>query len=358
MKILIRNKTQKEWQKIEPSEYANEAHLEQLLAESPDLLPSPEDERIVVFKRQVTLGSYAADLVGVSATGSITLVECKLDQNREARRMVVAQILEYAAQLWGMDYEEFDGLLSADSDEDLADLVREKASAEWLEEQFVEGVTRTLQNGDIRLVIAVNGITNELKRILEYTSSRGGLRLEALELQHFSNDEDEVLVPDLISPMNTESRTNGDRGPRLPNRTIEEVYAAAADPAASKRLKRIVEAWQTAGHYAIPKTSGISMRTDIDGKARWVFRALTPNRLTFNRRTLRDYGIPKAALDEFFSVLEGLSCADPSKVKHQTEPGFFIDQMTDEDAEKVVGAAICLVNQWKGDKKQIAAVAY
>jgi hypothetical protein len=39
------------------------------------------------------------DLLGVSATGRLVLVECKLWRNPEARREVVAQLFEYAALL-------------------------------------------------------------------------------------------------------------------------------------------------------------------------------------------------------------------------------------------------------------------
>jgi len=144
MKILLRNNQRKEWQKLEPRVYGKEHQLEELLAESPDLLPGEESERVIFFKRQVPLGQNAVDLLGVTSAGSITVVECKLDCNREARRTVIAQILEYGSQLWGMEYDEFEGLLSQGREEPLADTVRRLAGPGWSEEAFVAGAKRAL----------------------------------------------------------------------------------------------------------------------------------------------------------------------------------------------------------------------
>jgi hypothetical protein len=113
MKILLRNSPQTKWQKLEPFEFGGEQGektLEKLLEESPDLLPTEEDKPVLFFRSQVSLGSNAVDLLGVDADGAIVIVECKLEANREVRRGVVGQILEYAGQLHGMSYEEFEDL--------------------------------------------------------------------------------------------------------------------------------------------------------------------------------------------------------------------------------------------------------
>ncbi len=344
MKILLRNNQRKEWQKLEPRVYGKEHQLEELLAESPDLLPGEESERVIFFKRQVPLGQNAVDLLGVTSAGSITVVECKLDCNREARRTVIAQILEYGSQLWGMEYDEFEGLLSQGREEPLADTVRRLAGPGWSEEAFVAGTKRALENGDFRLVIAINGVTNELKGIMEYINCEPGRHIEALELQHFSNGGDEVLVPELFG---TDARRPSTAAPPGRIRSLEEVYAAAVDPAAGRRLKSMVETWQSAGNIAAPGKSGLSFRTTIQGKEYWVFRAMGPNWLAFPRRHLLEYGIAEAIVEEFFSNLARASCADPQKLKTQREPEFKVSQMSDDDAQKVIDAAIRLVKRWK-----------
>jgi len=72
-----------------PGEVVTAAHLGvDPLAGTTDLLPGEESERVIFFKRQVPLGQNAVDLLGVTSAGSITVVECKLDCNRGARRTV------------------------------------------------------------------------------------------------------------------------------------------------------------------------------------------------------------------------------------------------------------------------------
>ncbi len=155
------------------------------------------------------MGSNAIDLVGVDRQGSIVVVECKLEANREARRQVIGQILEYAGQLHGMEYEEFERLpykaisasLASHMGQPLADIVEEllPAEAEWSRDDFRNRVQESLRDGDFRLVIAINGMNDDLEGIIEYLNSRGGVRLEALEIQQFNDSTRpvQVLVPEV-----------------------------------------------------------------------------------------------------------------------------------------------------------------
>jgi hypothetical protein len=172
-----------------------------LLEESPDLLPTEEEKPVLFFRSQVTLGSNAVDLLGVDADGAIVIVECKLEANPGVRREVVGQILEYAGQLRGMSYEEFERLhfesatppLAANSELSLVEMVRQclKHNDSWSENSFREGIQRRLESGDFRLVIAVNRINKGLMGIVEYFDARG-VRLEALELQQFTYENHAV----------------------------------------------------------------------------------------------------------------------------------------------------------------------
>jgi hypothetical protein len=203
MKILLRNSAGGPWLKLEPFEFGGpdgETKLESLLEKSPDLLTTEGGMPIVFLKKQVTLGNNFVDLLGVNADGMIVVVECKLEANREARRMVVGQILEYAGQLRGMSYEDFEEMLTGDSGLSLVDFVRQYISDDaWAEADFRAGVQRGLESGEFRLVIAINGINDELKGIVEYLKARGGVRLEVLELQQFRDEKSgvDVLAPEI-----------------------------------------------------------------------------------------------------------------------------------------------------------------
>ena len=81
-------------------------------------------------------GSGNTDVLAFSPDGDIAVVECKLAANAESKRKVIGQILEYAAYLWGMDYEEVDKRVRRLRGEGLAELIEEAVAGEWDKASF------------------------------------------------------------------------------------------------------------------------------------------------------------------------------------------------------------------------------
>src|SRR5437773_10207554 len=110
MSILVRRPGDK-WRTATGQPYTNETQLQKMLHESPELVPKQGDAQVRAFIRESGLpGSGYTDLIGIDEDGNLYVVECKLITNSEIRRKVVGQILEYAAFLWGMSYDDFDKL--------------------------------------------------------------------------------------------------------------------------------------------------------------------------------------------------------------------------------------------------------
>lgn len=84
----------------EPFESGEEERFESILESCPNALPiteiNPLAKVAVPIGRQVTVGINSLDLLFLDDTGSLLVIECKLVQNPEARREVVAQLMEYA----------------------------------------------------------------------------------------------------------------------------------------------------------------------------------------------------------------------------------------------------------------------
>ena len=82
---------------------ANEKHLEDLIAKRPGVLPISEFgnvfRQLTCIGRQVPTAAGPVDLLFMSKHGRLVLVETKLHKNPEARRQVIAQVLDYAAHL-------------------------------------------------------------------------------------------------------------------------------------------------------------------------------------------------------------------------------------------------------------------
>ena len=82
--------------------YETEEVLQRLLARYPDLLPgeamNPQDpRRFLLVKREAKVAGMFLDHLFLDQDAVPTLVETKRGTNREGRREVVAQMLDYAA---------------------------------------------------------------------------------------------------------------------------------------------------------------------------------------------------------------------------------------------------------------------
>ena len=89
--------------------------LRGLLEKSLDLLATEGGKPVLFFKPHVPIVDNAVDLSGVDAEGTIVLVECKLEANHEASRIVIGQIVEHPGQLRSVGFQDFEEMLSADS---------------------------------------------------------------------------------------------------------------------------------------------------------------------------------------------------------------------------------------------------
>lgn len=162
----------------------DEAWLQELLFRCPEILPIGElDEAFgpaVPLCMELETPAGYVDLACISPSGRLTLVECKLWRNPEARRTVIAQILDYAKELNRWSYEDLDQAVRRAREPDgnpgsLFALVREQHGS--LEEaSFVDNVTRSLAAGRFLLLVVGDGIREDLERIADYLRQFAGIR--------------------------------------------------------------------------------------------------------------------------------------------------------------------------------------
>ena len=204
MKILIRSSAKKSWQIVNSAKFKLEEELHNLLYDSPDVLPladlNPEANPIEFFIREAGLpGSGHTDLIGFDKYGKIVIVECKLAKNAEIKRKVIGQILEYAAFLWGLSYDDIDAISMRSEGKSLSELAKASMGKDFKPDEFRMGVENSLTHGDFELIIAVDKINHELERIIEYLdkSEKPGIQIRALEVRLFANGVTQILAPRL-----------------------------------------------------------------------------------------------------------------------------------------------------------------
>ncbi len=318
-KVLLRREGTASWQQAEEAAFQNEDHLQRLLYDDPRLIPfSDLGEGILeprVFVRESGLpGSGSTDLIGVDEEGRITIIECKLATNPEQKRKVVGQVLEYASFLWQMSYDSFERLFEkafrAAGKSGLAALVGPEGDSEWSEPEFRGNVQTTLEAGDFSLIVAVDTLNDELRRIIKYLNRRpvDGTTIYAVELGYFVGDGYEVISPRLEGPVVETRRLAGGR-PGWDEVTFFDVASKRCSPEVVRVLHELHDftlresdnrAW---GRGKDGSFTFRLKRGGITGSAS-VFSAFTSGRLWLSFGYMKD--VPEAAVQRFADDLTSL----------------------------------------------------
>jgi hypothetical protein len=113
----------------------------------------------------------------MTADGGIVVVETKLWRNPDARRKVIAQILDYAKELARWDYEDLSrevAKVQKGNVRSLFELVKEH-NPSLDEARFIDAVSTNLKYGRFLLVIAGDGIREGVENLTDFLDRLGRL---------------------------------------------------------------------------------------------------------------------------------------------------------------------------------------
>ncbi len=194
----------------------SEAWYQKLLYDHPALIPVDELEPafapLIPLARELQTGNGPVDVAFINPDGYITLVETKLWNNPDARRTVVAQIIEYASGLSKLTYAdlckevrrarrgESNAATTNETTEEGGDpilpLVRGQPG--FNEARFIDTVTTNLRRGRFLLLIVGNGIREGVEGLAEVMQKSPllGFTLALVETAVYKMGEatDDVLV--------------------------------------------------------------------------------------------------------------------------------------------------------------------
>lgn len=187
--------------------------LRDRIFENPRLIPldklDPSAGDLIPLCREFPLSKYGSpvylDILGVTRQGRLVLIECKLWRNPQARREVVAQLLEYASLLRRLRHSDLTSILKTSrglkGENPIFDIVAAHVGT-IREAEFTDFVAKSLERGDFDLIIAGDGIREDMTAIAEHLLDRGS-RLALVELQIWrAPGGQRLLVPHI--PFRTE----------------------------------------------------------------------------------------------------------------------------------------------------------
>jgi len=293
MKILVRNNESKEWEPADLVSARAEVELQNLFIESPFLIPVEEIREgvspLVFAVGEFGLpGSGNTDILAFSADGDIAIIECKLAANPESRRKVIGQILEYASFLWGMSYREVNSRVQRLKGKALPNLIEEAVAGEWDQNSFEEGITQSLASGSFILIIVVDQINEELRRIIRYINecSESAFSLHALEVHRFKASGIEILVPQLYGLSTKPTATRGEKRKKWTRDEFFEVLRGNVEPSITTLVENLYE-WAEATADRVwfgtgVRTGSFTFHYLREGKTISVFTIYTNGKLQLN----------------------------------------------------------------------------
>jgi len=194
----------------------DEFWLQLLLHRNPSILPvkqiDPDFKDLVSICTELPLKlgggrDGSLDNLFITPDGQLVLVEAKLWRNPEARRSAVAQVMQYAAAVFRLSYDDLQtAVLRARASEaaqynSLYDIVathRENVD----EPTFVDGVTRNLRRGRAIVAIVGDGIREDVIALGELLQSHAGHRftfaLVELAIYEAPQADAQIVVPSIL----------------------------------------------------------------------------------------------------------------------------------------------------------------
>lgn len=189
--------------KIEQKDYKDENELQELLFNHPELL-SEEGTELTSIAREVEVGSAGRiDILDMTSSGIMTLVEVKLGRNSQSRREVLAQILDYISELSTYSYYDLDKKTKGQ----LESVVSGFENANELPRTIEDN----MNNGQIRLIIAVDESNDNLYRIVDFVAKHTDFRVDLIEVKKYINNGELFYNanPIVLSSFSTINERNG-----------------------------------------------------------------------------------------------------------------------------------------------------
>lgn len=185
---------------IDKIKFTEESKLQNYFEKYPTIIPLSDilegASDLLCIGREVSVPSGAIDLLFIDKDGLLTILETKLVKNPEIRRTVIGQIIEYASYIsqWTADdvYRIVNEYLKSNLDE----AMQEMREGEFSDEDFRSNIEQNLKNGKMRLIIAVDELSEPLRATVTFLNSYSKFDILLLQVSSFEESKTKkVLIP-------------------------------------------------------------------------------------------------------------------------------------------------------------------
>ena len=254
--------------------FETEDLLQELIGQHPELLAgdqmSPDDPlRWILIRREMPIEGWAVDHLLIDQHARPTLVEVKRGSNREIRRSIVGQMLDYAAtaaSVWSGDemrraFEQDAKNHGADPLVELSKLLPagDVADMEDAADEFWERATTNLDAHRLRLLFVADEIPIELERVVKFLNeqTRDNLEVLAVEVKQYPGQFGQALVSRVIGQVDPAIKNTAGAGSRRlsSDELLDLFHPTVRDP-----MESLSNAVQRAGGEVRFRRTAITVR--------------------------------------------------------------------------------------------------
>lgn len=268
---IIVSKDGKNAVKLDKSTFKDEKDLQQYICQNPDSVPLCDiksDIKLLILAREFPTRAGAIDVLGVDREGEIYIVETKLYKNPD-KRAVVAQVLDYGANLWkyGQNFDDFisrvEDRLNTGQQVSLNETLKEFYGLDEEEiEDFRQSLRQHLIEGSFKFLVLMDSLHDGLKDLILFLNQNSRFSLFAVEFEIYKHDGNEIVTTKLFGAENPKSSVGSGaigRGSLTPKEFLELLGANAGPEIASLAEKTIREAPEQ-GLYVVYGKDGASLK--------------------------------------------------------------------------------------------------
>jgi hypothetical protein len=207
--LIKADKTGQALTRIDPQKKQyTENWLQELLQRHPKLLPVEEFESmfspVTPIGREIPTNAGPIDNLFISEQGCLVIVETKLWRNAEAKREVLAQVIDYAAEVSKWSFMELDEKARKYCHKGLIEIIQSSFDPDSEEVPTENMIAKNLRLGRFLILIVSDHIRSSLVDMLTYVNRYPHLAtnvgLVELQCYQMPGDQSEIMVvPSIVA---------------------------------------------------------------------------------------------------------------------------------------------------------------
>jgi len=369
-----------------PGGSTSEGWLQRLLYQHPELLPAEEfDETgpVIAIAREVPTNRGRIDLLCVTPSGTLILVETKLWKNPEQHRAVVAQIIDYAKEVATWDYDHLCGvvLTASRAQGESKQVGLEEKVRPYLVEggsdltDFQDEMSANLSAGRFLLLIVGDRISENVAFMTKTIQSAPGLHftLGLVEMKMYRQSGDTewplLVVPDIKAktlevirgvvqiqykqerPTVQVEVEDDDAGTSTSPPIVLDIEQFLAS--VTKDLKPVyqdgIERWTALGGTLRPSAKVLFWEMELAGEPRKVIRTRPTQTALIRRADFEQWSGNPRLYEEYLQRLD--NSATVSQIAHAGKIKVKHAQVTPKDVEVILNAHMWLAEAVRNEEQ-------